>query len=554
MAVREKLRRELITQTARVWTRLSKELEKDLKEISEKWINGLCKEKFPEKFTNKLKSALREALAYGYWLQWLYLYKRSGKKYQGKITLAEGDSVKESVQKFITTGEWNEVIPESAVNWINGYVPILSGVFNHDVLAKTRDIIKNSLLEGTTHQEREKELQKVFDFSQTRIEAIARTEITRAHNLGSLLSMKANPDVIGFEFSAVLDNRTTEICQHRHGLLMRLDDPRLAENTPPLHVRCRSMLLSVTIYDNPDGLLTSHEFDEVLPSEQRVEDIKEVQKIFEREASKKSSKKSSKNSSEQGTSKVEVNRKTIKELQQLAVDLGITRNADFTGLDKRAVTELIQGIKQARDIFPGLPVMDFIGSCQALYNFIWDLDTRKKFQKNPNYWRRRYPDKTDETIIRIIKYTTPYKKTKLADTILALSSSQQHAKGISLNKNRFSSKSISVTLNDLVYNEKIKYTPIGCTTIKSIIDHEMGHQIDDLILARKDTKIIKLFEKLQKNKEMENALSGYAGEGNYIEEFIAESWAEYQNNPKCRETAKTVAERMIEIYKGQFKK
>ena len=48
MAVRkEKIRRELITRTARVWTRLSKELEGDLKEISEKWINGLCEKEFP---------------------------------------------------------------------------------------------------------------------------------------------------------------------------------------------------------------------------------------------------------------------------------------------------------------------------------------------------------------------------------------------------------------------------------------------------------------------------------------------------------------------------
>ena len=281
-AERQRARRELIIRTARVWSRLTKEINKELNEVADNWIKDFCDKEFPEKFTKILKRKLREALAYGYWLQWLYLYELRGKKYRGKINLAEGDSVKENVQNFMSSGEWNEVIPKDAVNWINGYVPKLSGNFSSDVLERTRDVVKNSLQEGATLKEREKELQKVLDVSKSRIESIARTEVTRAHNLGSLTAMKANEDVIGVEFSAVLDNRTTPMCSERHGLRMRLDDPRIPENTPPLHVQCRSMLLALTIYDYPDGLLTSHEFDEgISPGEQRPEDIEEVQKIVE---------------------------------------------------------------------------------------------------------------------------------------------------------------------------------------------------------------------------------------------------------------------------------
>ena len=87
--------------------------------------------------------------------------------------------------------------------------------------------------------------------------------------------------MLGVEFCATLDDRTTEMCQSRHGLVMRLDDPRLAYNTPPLHPNCRSMLLSATVYDHPDGLLTSHEFDNVPDGIQRPEDVEEVQKILE---------------------------------------------------------------------------------------------------------------------------------------------------------------------------------------------------------------------------------------------------------------------------------
>ena len=281
---RRRLRNELISRTARVWSRLNRNLVKELNEVAQDWIKKLSQDieaKFPEKFTKILKRNLREALAYGYWLQYLYLYELRGKKYRGKIKLAEGDSVKENVQKFMSTGEWNEVIPEDAVKWINNYVPTLSGNFSHDILEKTRDVIKQSLLDGATLQERMKALQGVLDLSKSRIETIARTEITRADTLGRLTSMKANDDVIGVEFSAIMDDRTTDICASRHGLVMRLDDPRLSENTPPCHVNCRSLLLSLTIYDYPDGLLTSHEFDEIPPGIQRPEDIEEVQKILE---------------------------------------------------------------------------------------------------------------------------------------------------------------------------------------------------------------------------------------------------------------------------------
>ena len=300
MAVnKSKIRRELVSRTARVWSRLNKKLNKDLNEIAQAWLKKLIVEAeneiasgnisnipdFPEEFTKILQQTLREALAYGYWLQQLYLYERRGKKYKGKITLSEGDEVKELLESFIVNGEWNDVIPEDAINWIKNYVPKLAGIFKEDVLEKTRDVMLVSLFEGSTLKERVKALRKAAPelsaMTQHRLEAIARTEITRADTLGRLTSMKANDDVIGVEFSAIMDDRTTDICASRHGLVMRLDDPRLPENTPPLHVNCRSMLISLTVYDYPDGLLTSHEFEEIPRAIQRPEDIEEVRKILE---------------------------------------------------------------------------------------------------------------------------------------------------------------------------------------------------------------------------------------------------------------------------------
>lgn len=45
------------------------------------------------------------------------------------------------------------------------------------------------------------------------------------------------------QFVAVLDSRTTEICESLDGTLLRADDPFWDENSPPLHSNCRSRLV-----------------------------------------------------------------------------------------------------------------------------------------------------------------------------------------------------------------------------------------------------------------------------------------------------------------------
>lgn len=233
-------------------------------------------------------------MAQGYWLNHLYVQEikaaYSGHKYRGKVKLSdlpEDARIMELLRKFIVldaADEWFDIIPMEAVNWLNDYVPTLAGVFSTAVLEKTREVIRTSMLEGLTLRERMKTLrgssEELSRMSNARIEAIARTEVTRADSIGRLISMKANDDVIGVEFSAIMDDRTTEMCIERNGLIMRLDDPRLPENTPPLHVNCRSLLTSLTVYDYPDGVLTSHEFDEVSAGMQRPEDISEIEKIL----------------------------------------------------------------------------------------------------------------------------------------------------------------------------------------------------------------------------------------------------------------------------------
>ena len=301
-------RRNLIARTARTWSRLYKKLTGSLKSTAHNWLNKIYQQarqdisageitnppEIPQEFTRTLTKTLRESLAQGLWLNYLYVGELKagyeGRKYRGAIKLSdwpEDTELAEVLREFIAVEGyegWQEVIPVEAVNWLNEYVPNLAGVFSASVLERVQEVISESMIVGSTLNERMKALRESSDelsrMADSRIEAIARTEITRADSMGRLISMKANDDVIGVEFSAVMDDRTTEMCMERNGLMMRLDDPRLPENTPPLHINCRSLLVSLTVYDYPDGVLTSHEFDEVSAGIQRAEDISVIEELL----------------------------------------------------------------------------------------------------------------------------------------------------------------------------------------------------------------------------------------------------------------------------------
>ncbi|MBQ3446358.1 MAG: hypothetical protein IJG37_01785, partial [Synergistaceae bacterium] len=131
-------RRNLITRTARTWTRLYRELTGSLKETAQTWQKKLLAQarqdissgyidtspEIPEKFTKTLQRKLRESMAQGYWLNHVYVEEvrvaYEGRKYRGRVTLSdvlEEARLMELLRKFIeldAVNEWYEIIPMEA--------------------------------------------------------------------------------------------------------------------------------------------------------------------------------------------------------------------------------------------------------------------------------------------------------------------------------------------------------------------------------------------------------------------------------------------------------
>ena len=96
-----------------------------------------------------------------------------------------------------------------------------------------------------------------------RLENIIRTNEIDAFNEGRKAIGEAAGDyVVGYNYSAILDTRTTEVCRFLDGFKIRKDDPRLAKLTPPVLYQCRSILTFITTDDLPVQFTDDADLDE----------------------------------------------------------------------------------------------------------------------------------------------------------------------------------------------------------------------------------------------------------------------------------------------------
>lgn len=116
----------------------------------------------------------------------------------------------------------------------------------------------------------------------------------------------------------------------------------------------------------------------------------------------------------------------------------------------------------------------------------------------------------------------------------------------------------------IVWNEKFKnsknfdYTcevgfhPQNSGSLKAIVDHEFGHQIDRFIQLKGGEKTaayteLKNYHSSLSKAEINDGLSKYAS--TKFAEFIAEGFSEYKNNPNPRPMAQKIGKLLTQAYK-----
>jgi SPP1 gp7 family putative phage head morphogenesis protein len=141
--------------------------------------------------------------------------------------------------------------------WLEAYRATVDAAmrrYTDGIRRDVSDLVTRGAVEGWTQAEISRKIEKlVTGLTTWQAERIARTESMRLWNLGSFGRMSAVPEVVGYEYSVVLDSRTSHICRPLAGLKVRKED---LLHLPPLHPHCRTVCSAVYSFDG----VTDQEF------------------------------------------------------------------------------------------------------------------------------------------------------------------------------------------------------------------------------------------------------------------------------------------------------
>lgn len=110
----------------------------------------------------------------------------------------------------------------------------------------------------------------------------------------------------------------------------------------------------------------------------------------------------------------------------------------------------------------------------------------------------------------------------------------------------FSSRNMTKSVTSYDNDVKNKFHADG-TKFDSIVTHEFGHALDNMLSLRLNSKITKIYNKLSADNSITDSVSKYATTN--IKEFISECFAEYINSENPREVARQVGEIIDDEYK-----
>lgn len=133
----------------------------------------------------------------------------------------------------------------------------VAGLANLDVVQDTFDAIGDAIKNGTSLDDFKAAVGDALEAAWHgdvenpgwRLETIFRTNVQRAYGEGRY-RQATDPDTLEdrpyWQFDAVLDDATTEVCEDCNGTILPADDPWWDEHQPPLHFNCRSTIITLT--------------------------------------------------------------------------------------------------------------------------------------------------------------------------------------------------------------------------------------------------------------------------------------------------------------------
>ncbi len=238
-----------------------------------------------------------------------------------------------------------------------------------------------------------------------------------------------------------------------------------------------------------------------------------------------------------------VEAKTTRAAEEWAIASNLADNADYKGVDVRVANEWNKGLHFHLKEFPELRKnQKFTGTIQG-QNKLWhELEAKKVAE-----YQRSHGLKKDLSDTDLLSWAKRMVRKRKAGGEMAHSWRHKDVSGIAVNK-KFGvdhDKFVEIKTKNVVS----KYHAQGTESVKSVVDHEMGHELDALLGLRGDADVVNLYKSFNREEVTEN-LSKYGSTN--IAEFIAEAWSESLNNAKPRDISRRMDEIIRRRYREKF--
>lgn len=240
------------------------------------------------------------------------------------------------------------------------------------------------------------------------------------------------------------------------------------------------------------------------------------------------------------------NAKTTLELSKACQRMYIADYINLEGVDLRLAKYSLTAVYRILKDYPALKSqINYFGN---LKGFVTQKDKLFAFLNKDadDYVKNEMKKLTDQTAMNA--------KNSLVGPGLALAFltavGNYRFSGVIIDETDFDEQKI---LEDLKYSEKAGHNPKNCCSVKSVVDHELGHLLDYWLDLRTNPEIIEPLRQagpfyVQKN------LSLYSVQNGYIDyaEAIAEGFSEARNNPKPRRLAQIIKATIDKSYQRKL--
>lgn len=180
--------------------------------------------------------------------------------------IAQTEIFKSQFAEPVVDEKFLEILDREIFEYIGKYEYAVSEKVKLRLIAAIKDGLPLSSVEGVLRNDLEK-------LSETSLERFSRTKSTEVFNKGRINFFKDSKVVSGYQYSAVLDGQTTEICRGLHGKKFVAG----TEPIPPMHFNCRSVLIPITVFEEfepTENITVSKETEE--PIKNKSDNTKDI--------------------------------------------------------------------------------------------------------------------------------------------------------------------------------------------------------------------------------------------------------------------------------------